>query len=141
MIRKASAGNPYFIQFICRELFDALLQRMEAGEERFVPLNEILKKLDVDFFAGRWARATDRQRELLSVIANLEGGDEEFTVQEFVEGSRRLLDKPFSASHVNQMLSTLSNAGLIYKNRHGKYSFAVPLLGHFIRRRPDNSGT
>lgn len=140
VIRKASAGYPYFIQFICRESFDALLQRMEAGGERFVPLNEILKKLDVDFFAGRWARATDRQRELLSVIANLEGGDEEFTVQEVVEGSRRLLDKPFSSSHVNQMLSTLSNAGLIYKNRHGKYSFAVPLLGHFIRRRPDNSG-
>jgi hypothetical protein len=33
------------------------------------------------------------------------------------------------------MLSTLNTAGLVYKNRHGKYSFAVPLLGQFIRRR------
>jgi hypothetical protein len=32
------------------------------------------------------------------------------------------------------MLASLGDAGLIYKNRHGKYSFAVPLLGQFIRR-------
>jgi len=36
------------------------------------------------------------------------------------------------------MLSSLSDAGLIYKNRHGKYSFAVPLLGGFIRRQMKN---
>ena len=33
------------------------------------------------------------------------------------------------------MLGNLSNAGLIYKNRHGRYAFAVPLLGQFIRRQ------
>ena len=38
-------------------------------------------------------------------------------------------------SHVSQMLAALSEAGLVYKNRHGKYSFAVPLLGRFIRRQ------
>ena len=38
-------------------------------------------------------------------------------------------------SHVNQMLATLTDAGLVYKNRHGKYSFAVPLLGGFIKRQ------
>ena len=36
------------------------------------------------------------------------------------------------------MLSTLSDSGLVYKNRHGKYSFAVPLLGKFIQRQPIN---
>ena len=52
-----------------------------------------------------------------------------------VEASRRTLDKPFSSSHVSQMLVTLSAQGLVYKNRHGKYSFAVPLLGRFIGRQ------
>jgi hypothetical protein len=33
------------------------------------------------------------------------------------------------------MFATLAEAGLVYKNRHGKYSFAVPLLGQFIRRQ------
>jgi len=29
----------------------------------------------------------------------------------------------------------LAEAGLVYKNRHGKYSLAVPLLGQFIQRQ------
>ncbi len=137
---EVSGGYPYFIQFICREVFDAFLQRLTAEEEPSpIPITEITRKLDADFFAGRWARATDRQRELLTVIANLETGDSEFTVQEVVEKSRASLKKPFSPSHVNQMLVTLSNSGLVYKNRHGKYSFAVPLLGRFILRQTRDS--
>ncbi|MDE0449735.1 MAG: AAA family ATPase [Spirochaetaceae bacterium] len=130
-----SGGYPYFIQFICREVYDAFIQRLDRGEQASVPVVEIEQKLDTDFFAGRWARATDRQRELLSAIAQLDNCDEEFTVQEVVEASKRVLDKPFSSSHVNQMLVTLAAQGLVYKNRHGRYSFAVPLLGRFIRRQ------
>jgi DNA-binding IclR family transcriptional regulator len=98
-------------------------------------VNAVLHKLDSDFFAGRWARATDRQRELLEVVARLEDPDGEFTVQEIVERSRELLTKGFSPSHASQMLSSLGANGLVYKNRHGKYSLAVPLLGQFIRRQ------
>ena len=130
-----SGGYPYFIQFICREVYDAFIQRLDRGEQASVPVVEIEQKLDTDFFAGRWARATDRQRELLSAIAQLDNCDEEFTVQEVVEASKRVLDKPFSSSHVNQMLVTLASQGLVYKNRHGKYSFAVPLLGRFVKRQ------
>jgi len=60
--------------------------------------------------------------------------DEEFTVQEIVNAAKSMA-QPFGGSQVNQMLATLSEAVLIYKNRHGKYSFAVPLLGKFILRQ------
>lgn len=129
-----SGGYPYFIQFICREVFDVFIQQNEQGELGTVPIEAIQQKLDADFFAGRWARITDRQKELLTVIAHLDEPDEEFTIQELVEKSKELLPKPFSASHANQMLASLAERGMIYKNRVGKYSFAVPLLGRFIRR-------
>jgi hypothetical protein len=140
LIVEVSGGYPYFLQFICREIYDAFLQKLDAGERASVPIQEITRKLDNNFFAGRWARATDRQRELLTVIAGLDNCDEEFTVQEVVERSKKELKKPFSPSHANQMLSALSSAGLVYKNRHGKYSFAVPLLGRFIQRQLDSGG-
>lgn len=130
-----SGGYPYFIQFICREVYDVFIQKLNADKKPSVPIDEIIRKLDTDFFSGRWARATDRQRELLSVIAMLENSDSEFTVQEIVELSKKLSTKSFSSSHTNQMLSSLCDAGLIYKNRHGKYSFAVPLLDKFIKRQ------
>lgn len=134
-ITKISGGYPYFIQFICREVYDVFIQKITAGEKPTVPIEEIVRKLDADFFSGRWARATDRQRELLGIIASLESCDQEFTVQEIVERSKQDLTKPFSSSHVNQMLASLTDVGLVYKNRHGKYSFAVPLMDRFIRRQ------
>lgn len=135
-ICKMSGGYPYFIQFICREVYDVWIQQAAAGQRPSVPTDEIIRKLDSDFFSGRWARATDRQRELLTTVAKLDNSDAEFTVQEIVSLSKQLTpDRSFSSSHVNQMLASLSELGLIYKNRYGKYSFAVPLLGRFILRQ------
>lgn len=134
-IVEVSGGYPYFIQFICREVYDVFIQKIDGGQSPAVPINEIVRKLDSDFFSGRWARATDRQRDLLMVAAYLPHSDSEFTVQEIVEKSPQVLKKPFSASHANQMLTSLAEAGLAYRNRHGKYLFAVPLLGKFILRQ------
>jgi hypothetical protein len=136
---RITRGYPYFIQYVCREVFDVWVQAVQTGTEpQAVPISPIMRKLDSDFFAGRWARATDRQRELLGVIAMLPHSDAEFTVQEIVEGTaNRVLPKPFGNSHVSQMLVVLASAGLIYKNRHGKYSFAVPLLGDFVKRQKE----
>lgn len=136
-----SGGYPYFVQFICREVYDLFINQIENLLPTGVPQQEIIMKLDTDFFAGRWARATDRQRDLLYVVALLENCDTEFSVQEILEKSKELEEaKPFSSSHINQMLSTLINSGLIYKNRYGKYSFAVPLLGQFILRQKSQMG-
>ncbi|HET8954761.1 MAG TPA: AAA family ATPase [Solirubrobacterales bacterium] len=133
-IIRESAGYPYFIQFICREVYDIFIQQHIDEEEKVVPIEAIQRKLDADFFAGRWAKITDRQRELLWVVAQLDKPDEEFTIQQLTEKTKELLPKSFSPSNANQMLASLAERGMIYKNRFGKYSFAVPLLGRFILR-------
>jgi hypothetical protein len=134
-IYQISGGYPFFIQFICKEVYDIWTQNPKVT----VPVNELVRKLDSDFFAGRWAKATDRERDLLFVVAELPNYDDEFTVQEVVLRSKEKQTRPFSSSHVNQMLNSLINAGLVYRNRYGKYSFAVPLLGQFIRRRAEEA--
>ena len=135
MICEQSGGYPYFIQFICREAYDSYLQQVETGVAPNVPLDAITRKLDSDFFAGRWAKATDRQRDLLWVVAGLDRENGEFTVQEIVGRSKETLPKPFGSSNANQILAALSDQGLVYKNRWGKYSFAVPLFDRFILRQ------
>jgi hypothetical protein len=140
LIVSQSGGYPYFIQFIAREIVDLLFQAHEGGgPTAAIPLGAVIRKLDTDFFAGRWSRATDRQRELLIVIAGIEGCDQEFTVQEVVAASARAGGRPFRSSRVSQLLAALCEAGLVYRNRHGKYSFAVPLLGRFIAREQTRS--
>jgi AAA+ ATPase superfamily predicted ATPase len=134
-IYEMTQGHPYFIQYVCREVFDIWVSNIAREEELAkIPVNEILQKLDADFFSGRWSRATDRQRDLLAIIAQLKNSNSEFTVQEIVEFSMQQ-PHPFSNSHVNQMLSSLCSVALVHKNRWGKYILAVPLLDEFIRRQ------
>lgn len=139
VITKEAGGYPYFVQFICREAYDIVLQRGPEDLEQPIPIDAIQRKLDTDFFAGRWAKVTDRQRQLLFVAANIDMTDREFTVQEIVARSKELLAKGFSSSHTNQVLGSLIDHGLVYKNRFGKYSFAVPLLDKFILRNFDTA--
>jgi hypothetical protein len=127
-----SDGYPYFLQFICREALDHVIAH---PADRTVPMEAIVRKLDSDFFAGRWENVTDRQRELLYCIAQLQHGDQEFTISEVVDVSKTLKIKPFAPGDVSQILPRLIDKGLVYKNRLGKYCFAVPLFGGFIKRR------
>ncbi|MCQ3804121.1 MAG: ATP-binding protein [Acidimicrobiia bacterium] len=137
IVIEQAGGYPYFIQFFCREVFDVFIQQISNDDQTPIAVGPIQRKLDIDFFSGRWARATDRQQQLLWVIASLDNADGEFTISELLGMARVLLEKGFSASHASQMLSTLANRGLIYKNRFGKYALAVPLMAQFIRRNYD----
>lgn len=136
-----SRGYPFLIQYICKEVFDAWIGRMTIGEAPSVPMDEITAKLDLDFFAPRWNRATDRQQTFMQVIATLKNADEEFTIQEVSEASRKLLAKPFTPSHGTQMMGHLAEKGLIYRTKRGSYCFAVPLLARFINRQPKDGST
>jgi hypothetical protein len=133
-IVELSGGYPYFIQFICKEIYDIWITKMKADEVPMALLDDIIRKLDTDFFQGRWAKATDRQRDLLLLIANLPNCDGEFTVQDLAQISQPGI-KSFSAAHINQIFASLSAIGMIYKHRHGKYSLAVPLFSGFLKRQ------
>ena len=134
-IVRMSVGYPYFIQFICKEVFDAWIGRITDGLAPSVPMKSIIDKLDQDFFSPRWARGTVRQQDFMKVIATLSNSDEEFSVQDIVGASREILKKGFNPSHATQILQALADKGLIYRNRRGGYCFAVPLLSQFIKRQ------
>ena len=105
-----------------------------SGEIPAVAGKEILSKLDQDFYAARWERATERQQQLMQVISTLKTANSEFTTREIVAESKRSLEKGFSPSHATQILAVLVEKGLIYRNGHGRYSFAVPMMADFIQR-------
>jgi hypothetical protein len=131
-----SSGYPYFIQFICKETFDSILQQIKVGVETpNVVIIEIVRKLDSDFYSGRWSRVSDRHQDLLKVIAKLPNASDEFTVKEISLLSVKVLDNPFKPAYINNIIIRLIEFGLVYKNKRGKYSFAVPLLADFINRQ------
>jgi hypothetical protein len=137
-IIEMSAGYPYFIQFICREIFDIYLGKLVAKQEPIIPESELMRKLDQNFFSRRWELITDAQRMFLKVVAQLENCEGEFTSQDIAKLSKLILEKPYSNSSITQFLTRLAETGLVYKNRRGKYQFAVPLLSRFIKRQAED---
>ena len=139
LIINQAGGYPYFIQFICREVYDIFEQQLLNNVTPSVPIDAIIQKLDNDFFAGRWARATEREKDLMTFAASM--GTPEFSSMQIAEKSTASKDvRRFSSSQVTQMLNRLIEAGLIYKNRRGVYSFAVPLLERYILRATNQTG-
>lgn len=135
-ITKHSGGYPYFIQFLCKETFDSYILQLQLGQNPpRISLTDIIRKLDTDFYAGRWAKLTDKQRELMNIIAKLPNPDLEFTASDILENMKDGRQTQLSSSRISQILNKLVEIGLIYKFRHGKYSFAVPMLAGFILRQ------
>lgn len=137
-----SGGYPYFIQFLCRECFEHFRLQLQANPKANpeVPEENIIAKLDSDFFAGRWANVTDRQRDLLFCISSLDDGKDSFNSVEIVATSKSISKKnkairPFNKSDVAQILPKLIERGLIYKTRHGSYALAIPMFAGFISRQ------
>lgn len=129
-----AVGYPYFLQYLAKEVFDGLARG--GGETDIASLFECAaNKLDMDFFQARLQNIPDRQRDFLRVVAHIENCDAEFTCKQIVALSKTMLAQPFKPSRANQILQSLSDAGLVFKNRFGRYAFAVPLLGEFIRRQ------
>lgn len=131
-IAKASGGYPYFIQYICRETYDVFQQQATSGKTPSVPLSAIMEKLDNNFFYGRWAKTTEREKELMIIIAQAKLL--EFTPTQVVRLSEQSQFKKFSIAQLTSYLKGLIDEGLIYKDKRGSYSFAVPLLGGYIMR-------
>ena len=69
----------------------------------------------------------------LHLIAQLDTAGDEFTIQEILAKSQET-GASFGRSQINQMLISLITSGIVYKDRHGKYLFAVPLMADFIKR-------
>ncbi len=132
-----SGGYPFFIQYICREAFDVYMAKLISNEPLVIPVAQVLQKLDQNFFSKRWDLVSDPQRVFLKVVAQLPNCEAEFTAQEIIRISKDVLDKKYSSSSVAQYLSRLEDKGLIYRNRFGRYQFAVPMLSGFIRRQTE----
>src|SRR5437773_10974618 len=93
-IVQMSGGYPALIQFMCKEVYDVWIAKLSSGEVPSIPESDIIRKLDNDFFSGRWANVSDRQRELLHVVAALDNCDSEFSVKDIGKGARKKLKKP-----------------------------------------------
>ncbi len=129
-----SGGYPYLIQFFGKELIDGLLKNGGILHKDQFPSPDVMDRLDAGLFAARWNKTTDKQRRFLKLIANRgTNRPNEFSAIEIAALSNG--SGEFDSSQANQLLLALCERGLIYRTRHGRYAFTVPMSEAMILRR------
>ena len=130
-------GYPYLIQFFGKELVDELVQNGGTLPANKFPSSSVLNRLDSGLFAARWNKTTDKQREVLNIIACRPAESSiDFSAQEIAEQSVGELTN----GQATQMLQALTERGLLYRTRHGRYAFTVPMSEIMILRRMRDVG-
>ncbi|MGE0629420.1 MAG: hypothetical protein AB7O43_16525 [Hyphomicrobiaceae bacterium] len=127
-----SGGYPYLIQFFGKELVDKLLENGGTLQYDAFPAADTLERLDAGLFGARWSRTTDKQREILGLLANRgANAAREITASEVAE----LSEGETSNAQATQHLQALCERGLLYRTRYGRYAFTVPMSEAMILRR------
>jgi hypothetical protein len=130
---RMTGGYPYLIQFFGRELVDQILENGGTLSAAQFPAASTLSRLDNGLFAARWNRTTDRQRDLLRLIAQMPAGpSSDFSAADIVDTHGT---EDFTTATAGQTLAALVERGLIYRTRHGRYAFTVPMSEYMILRR------
>ncbi len=129
-----SGGYPYLIQFFGKELVEKLLDNGGTLDIRSFPPPETLERLDAGLFGARWNKTTEKQRQVLEILAS-RGIDyaPDFSAADVVGLSKDKGD--LNGQQASQMLHALCDRGLLYRTRHGRYAFTVPMSEEMILRR------
>lgn len=133
-----SGGYPFLIQFFGKELVDGLLRNGGVIRDDQFPDPDCMERLDAGLFAARWNKTTDKQRWFLGLIASRGGWEGiDFSAQDVALLSISEGDERLTNAQCSQALQALVERGLLYRTRHGRFAFTVPMSEAMILRRLD----
>ena len=125
-----TSGYPYFIQFYGYYLVD-MIEKSHITIRDFqkvCPL--LLRELDNSFFAGRFARASDSERNILIAMSRISGVSTTAKIHQEIKNTKLKM----TYDSLRMSLKRLEEKNLIYKKGRGIYDFTLPLFGKFILR-------
>ena len=128
-----TGGYPYLVQFFGKELVEALWANGGSLNSSGFPNSAVIERLDASLFASRWNKTSEKQRLFLGYIARRSPGTPDFSAQDIL--SAGAADEGFTRAQANQMMQALCERGLLYRSRHGRYRFTVPMSEMLIQRR------
>lgn len=128
-------GYPFFIQLWGAELWEAA---HDAGLDRFTePLldgieDDIYRRLDEEFYAGRVETLTPSEQDLLVSTASCPYPP--------LRTSDLRSRTPKSEGNVNVLMGRLTEQGVLYRVQKGTYEYTAPKFHQYLQRRVAASG-
>jgi hypothetical protein len=129
-----TGGHPYEIQLLASHLYDSQIEGEVKPEAWDSALNNTLKELGRDYFNFLLSKASDREKDLLKILAEEKKpiAIKDFTTMMIV-GKRA---KKFPIANIKNFLYRLEEKGLVRRMDGGGFYIQDIMFSEFIARIP-----
>jgi GTPase SAR1 family protein len=131
-IFKYTGGHPYEVQLLASHLYDSQIEGKVKGAAWDSALNNTLRELGRDYFNFLLSKASDREKDLLKILAEEK---KPVTVKEFttmmIIGKRA---KKFPIANIKNFLYRLEEKGLVKRADDNGFYIQDQMFSEFIAR-------
>lgn len=135
-IFRYTQGHPYETQLLSSHLFEAQIQRKVTLNEWNTAFSHTVRELGRDYFHTLYARASDREREVLQVLAEARKALPQGEIRRIMIVEKHA--KNFPVANIKNFLYRLHDKGLLKRNDQGEFQILDPFLGEYIIRERSN---
>ena len=129
-IFRYTQGHPYELQLLASHLFEAQLQG-KVGLTEWVPaFKNTLRELGKDYFESLYERASDREKEVLAVLAEAKGALAQSEIRRIMIVEKHA--KNFPVANIKNFLYRLQGKGLVQRLPDGTFQILDPIFGEYI---------
>ncbi|MBU1061396.1 MAG: hypothetical protein KJ952_01550, partial [Candidatus Omnitrophica bacterium] len=125
-------GHPYEVQLLSSHLYDGQIERMVSPDTWDSALNNTLKELGKDYFQSLFSKASDRERDLLKILAEEK---RPLSIKDFrtmmIVGKYA---KKFPIANIKNFLYRLDEKRIIKRDAAGNFDMPDRMFREFILR-------
>jgi len=129
---KYTGGHPYEVQLLASHLYDSQIEGNVKSEAWDSALNNTLKELGRDYFSFLLSKASDREKDLLKILAEEKRA---INIKDFatmmIVGKRA---KKFPIANIKNFLYRLESKGLVRRMESGSFYIQDLMFAEFIVR-------
>jgi hypothetical protein len=125
-------GHPYELQLLCSHLYDSQIEgkvSMKVWEGAFV---NTLRELGRDYFDSLYKRASERERDVLEILAEKNTPLKITDIRSIMITEKRA--KNFPVANIKNFLYRLKDKGLIKKEEDNAYKILDPMFAEYVQK-------
>lgn len=125
-------GHPYELQLLSSHLYEAQLEGEVNNSCWEAAFNNTLKELGADYFESLLRRASEREREILALLAQRKEALGISDIRKIAISERRL--KNFPIANIKNFLYRLESKGILRRTPEGQFAILDLMFAEFIKR-------
>lgn len=130
-------GHPYELQLLCSHLYDSQIEGKVALKQWEGAFTAALRELGRDYFDSLFRRASDRERDILEILAEKNEPLKISDLRTIMIMEKRA--KNFPVANIKNFLYRLKNKGLIKREEDNAYKILDPMFAEYVCREKNNN--